>query len=267
MQVYSITARSLTKEQLRRLKDAGNTTLNDVIRLKPQPNAQSRSSIQLHSGGGGGGSEAGSEPHSPRQSQSQFAEPGSSSPSSSHSPRQSQSQLAPSRSKQRSPSPIPTPRKTTATLNLSLQSTPASVSGGGSERQIRPAASQRKGSEQYQVELDPSHEPVLIYPDQDRGGSEEGYATPASNTTTRHTKHTGISHSSATSNAHAKGRAPPPPSGEAAGEAIAMATPKIRSGCISARAAFWERRIMQQEATDTNVEEDFPEMVVPQDEQ
>jgi hypothetical protein len=233
VQVYSITARSLTKEQLQKLKEAGNTTLNDVIRLKPQPTAQSKTSIQLHSSG----------------------EPASGSAPSAHS-----------QTVERAHSPVAPPRKTTATLNLNLQQgSPKSASGEAAtpQRQIRPA-SQRKGSEQYQVELDPNHAPVLIYPDQERSAEADyGYATPAA----RGPKHANIAHAASTSNSDSKGRVPAPPTDEGTGEAIAMATPKIRSGCISARAAFWERRIMQGEATDTAVEEDFPEMVVPQDDQ
>ncbi|XP_076468441.1 uncharacterized protein LOC143299094 isoform X2 [Babylonia areolata] len=37
--------------------------------------------------------------------------------------------------------------------------------------------------------------------------------------------------------------------------------PKIRSGCISARAAFWERRILQGEGVEENAEENFPDML------
>lgn len=118
-------------------------------------------------------------------------------------------------------------------------------------------------------QLDPTKEPVLIYPELE---GQEAYSFPASHPSLRNagsaprpksavmntpqsgsSNHTGVQAGASRVRAQSVS--------EVSGGQELHATPKIRSGCISARAAFWERRIMQGEATDTNVEEEFPEVV------
>ncbi|KAK7113503.1 hypothetical protein V1264_012777 [Littorina saxatilis] len=226
--IHSITARSLSKDQLQKLREAGNTNMTDIIRIRDQP-AQSTASVQLRSKPVAAG--AG---HPDRRSYPQGAA------SASLSPAQQQQQQKGGPRQNRTP-------------NLP-----------------RPA--------HYQ-QLDPSKDPVLIYPEE----HEEGQNSAASSTpkptrlrtrsrsppprsgTPRPKSAVILTAPSAGLSNHANRPAASRPraqsSSEASGSQENLATPRIRSGCISARAAFWERRIMQGEATDTNVEEEFPEMV------
>lgn len=134
------------------------------------------------------------------------------------------------------------------------------------QRQIR--TSNLPEPAHYQ-ELDPTKEPVLIYPEVE---GQEAYSSPASFPSPRtsssaprpksaiiNTPRSGSSNHAGVQAGASRVRAQS--ASEASGGQELNATPKIRSGCISARAAFWERRIMQGEATDTNVEEEFPQMV------
>ncbi|KAL8558813.1 hypothetical protein ACOMHN_046395 [Nucella lapillus] len=140
--------------------------------------------------------------------------------------------------------------------------------GVGSAPQSQPAVKKIKTSDLSQPalykDLDPSNLPVLIYPETETKTSPQ--------------KSAAVSRSAAAAEPEPSVAVPPSTSSPLAAVSPARSlspsavaalpegqgvvpTPKIRSGCISARAAFWERRIMQGEATDVDVEEEFPEMV------
>lgn len=218
--IHSITARSVPKEQLEKLRESWHNPTSDGIRVKNNP-VQSRTTVQL------------------QQVKPESQMPGHTTASTV--------KVLLSQGDTQKDSRVPAPQRQIRRVNLP-----------------EPA--------QYR-QLDPANEPVLIYPENDTQASTAALGVsqasavarprtpvpPTVQTSTSATRaasagvQAGASRvrpQSAHSNADATdGQEPKPP------------TARIRSGCISARAAFWERRIMQGEATDLNVEEEFPEMV------
>ncbi|XP_076459108.1 uncharacterized protein LOC143292571 isoform X2 [Babylonia areolata] len=191
--IHSITARSLTKDQMQTLREAGNSTVPD--------HHQSKATLHLQSSSPGRPEE-----HTPSSSSSSL------SVSLSHSQQHHHKQ-------------------------------PVAVKKRDSMPNVSPSGRYK--------DLDPSNQPVLIYPETEERVSSScdgGDRHPVSTLTL-----TPVSAAAAASlPAVGEGEE------EVGGSPLA---PRIKSGCISARAAFWERRIMQGEATDLEVEEEFPEMV------
>lgn len=226
--IHSITARSVPKEQLQKLRESWYNPPADVVRVKNQT-VKSRSTLQLQ------GNEETPETRPP-------------------------------------PRPTGSEQSSTARISLSqVGSRPQEKVVPRVQRNIRTGNLPEPAK--YR-QLDPANEPVLIYPEEEaqlasvavrlntvaRPG-KVGAANAATTTTTTAAAHTTATPSSSAAAESEGKRLRVQSTGHAEGSQDNAPVPKIRSGCISARAAFWERRIMQGEATDENVEEDFPEMV------
>lgn len=145
-------------------------------------------------------------------------------------------------------------------MNLDLTQKPHAKAGPTIQHSVRSIHLPEPA--QYQ-KLEPAKEPVLIYPETDLQlptHSQLGtFSAGGQRLSGRLAAETGSSKSTAVQ--AGASRVHGASVGGASVNQDSRPAPKIRSGCISARAAFWERRIMQGEPTDQNVEEEFPEMV------
>ncbi|KAK7506219.1 hypothetical protein BaRGS_00002331 [Batillaria attramentaria] len=218
-QIHSITARSVPKEQLQKLRESWHNPPADVVRVKNQP-AQSRTTVQLQQ----------TNPQKPANSSSEQSSSASAS---------------------------------TVRVNL--------AHGSQRDKQVPAVPRQIRTSNlpepaQYR-QLDPANEPVLIYPEVEEKSSASLVAHSNAVVRPRTPVPKAAGHTNTPLNARSAGvqagasRVRAQSGGNSDDNQDTKSAPRIRSGCISARAAFWERRIMQGEATDENVEEEFPEMV------
>ncbi|KAK6166404.1 hypothetical protein SNE40_023104 [Patella caerulea] len=108
------------------------------------------------------------------------------------------------------------------------------------------------------TDLEPGHDPILIYPENELHAPsssehviqlQQNKIVPQNPTSVSTTKSVSTKQTGDKKPNHILD--------------VKRAVPKIRSGCISARAAFWEKRIETGDVSNTNVDGQFPEMVEP----
>ncbi|XP_048237941.1 titin homolog isoform X5 [Haliotis rufescens] len=132
-------------------------------------------------------------------------------------------------------------------------------------------------------DLEPGKEPVLIFPEPSPSSQNISHSTISMTTQSQlpvsassFTSDSASPRASASPRTGARSATPVPQRADHEQELVVLRatspgpdtsaterpkTPKIRSGAISARAAFWEKRILFGSTSDETVSEDFPEMV------
>ncbi|KAL8563945.1 hypothetical protein ACOMHN_059375 [Nucella lapillus] len=209
--IHSITARSLTKDQLQKLREGGNPQHREG-------RVQSRSTIQLNT------------PQSPQTSSTPHAVSGNQTSKTA-----SVLTLTPSSEQAQKEAHASVPRRQIRTLNPSEHQQQDSSSRLVFPNALNPAAASNSSVSRSRINS-PRPKSAII----------EGtvLSVAAASPVTPRTRAQSESDS-------------------ADGAAALTYKPKIRSGNISARAAFWERRILQGEDADETVDDhdDFPDML------